>query len=131
MSINNISFLDQYTTSSTLVVYSTHQEILPLWDQQDIQILLDELEKGKTYLISIEFTLSWLKYSTLERHPYIGLSKPILITNKSNSELISNFIYQQIRLVCDDYLLDDSILENLGTNNGPGVVIAYAEIDLV
>lgn len=46
-----------------------------------------------------------------EDSPVLNLSKPILVTRNSNPKLITNFIKDRIRLACDTYYLDDTILE--------------------
>jgi hypothetical protein len=68
-----------------------------------------------------------------EDSPVLNLSKPILVTKNSNPRLISNFIKDRIRLACDTYYLDDTILEMIECSDNsdkPGVIIKYNEINI-
>ena len=76
----------------------------------------------------LPFKSSNLTYD--EDSPVITLSKPILITRNSNPRTISKFIKERIDLMIDSYFLDDEILQNLGSDDGPGVLLKYREINL-
>lgn len=66
--------------------------------------------------------------------PYIILSQSILISGKSDPILISKYINDKIRLACDTYYLDDTVLEMIECSDNysdkPGVIIKYNEITI-
>jgi hypothetical protein len=72
--------------------------------------------------------ISWLAYE--EDSPVINLTKPILITKNSDPTLISNLIKSRIRLACDNYYLDENIMEMLNKNDGAGVIVNHTKINL-
>lgn len=124
MSKINITYLDDINYYKAWASPNKLEEVLHLWDTQDIQIFLNELDKGCTYLVVIEFVLNWQNY--YERNPSTVLSRNILIEKDSNSELISNHIYNQLARFCHEYYIDDNILR-IST---PGIIIHYCEIKI-
>jgi hypothetical protein len=82
----------------------------------------------KVYVLTFDFIISWLQFE--EDNPVINLTKPILITRNSNPRLISNFLNSRIKLACDNYYLDENIMEMLIDPDGPGVIFKYNKINL-
>jgi hypothetical protein len=128
MSLNKITYLDQILENKILIISDPYTDILYFSDSLEIHQFLERLENDKVYVLSLEFILSWLTYD--EDSPVITLSKPILITRNSNPRTISKFIKERIDLMIDSYFLDDEILQNLGSHDGPGVLLKYREINL-
>ncbi len=64
-----------------------------------------------------------------EDTPVIALSKPILITKNSNHIVISHFLKERINAACNSHFLDESILEMLTIQDGPGVLVNYSKIN--
>nr|AWX52927.1 hypothetical protein [Lactarius sp. (in: basidiomycete fungi)] len=128
MSLNKITYLDQILENKILIISDPYTEIFYFNDSLEIHQFLERLEKDKVYVLSLEFILSWLSYD--EDSPVITLSKPILITKNSNPRTISKFISERMNLMIDSYFLDDEIIQNLGSNDGPGVLLKYREINL-
>jgi hypothetical protein len=127
MSLNKITYLDQILENKIFIISDPYTDILYFSDSLEIHQFLERLEKDKVYVLSLEFILSWLTY---EDSPVITLSKPILITRNSNARTISKFINERINLTVDSYFLDDEIIQNLGSSDGPGVLLKYREINL-
>jgi hypothetical protein len=128
MSLNKITYLDQILENKILIISDPYTDILYFSDSLEIHQFLQRLEKDKVYVLSLEFILSWLTYD--EDSPVITLSKPILITRNTNPRTISKFIKERIDLMIDSYFLDDEILQNSGSDDGPGVLLKYREINL-
>jgi hypothetical protein len=98
-------------------------------DSIEIKHFLKNLEIDTVYVATLEFVYSEMLID--EEDPIILLSKPILITKNSNPTVISKFIIEKIRLVCDIYFLEDEILTcKQGNKDGPGVIIKYSKINL-
>jgi len=98
-------------------------------DLNETSDFLNHLDDNKVYIVTLDFIISWLQYE--EDSPVINLSKPILITKDSNPSLISDFIQSRIKLACDNYYLDDDIMDMLIDKNGPGVIIKYSEFRIL
>jgi hypothetical protein len=124
MSIKNITYLDQILENRLFIFNNPSIEWLHFSDYIEIKSFLDSLEIDKTYVITFDFIISWLSYD--EDSPVINLSKPILITKNSNPRLIADFIKSRIILACDNYYLDDSIIDK----DGLGVIVKYDQINL-
>lgn len=131
LSINKMTFLDDIIEGEKLSkcylgnVY-THRFYFN--DYNEIQDFLNNLDNGKSYLITLEFILSWLIHD--ENSPVIILSKPILVSRDSNPWLISNFIKTRINLACNNYYLDENILDMMSDPEGPGINVKYSEIEI-
>jgi len=125
MSINKITYLDQFYKSGIFSIIDPLIEIFQFNDYIETSRFLSRLEDDKIYVITFEFIPSFIQ--DYGEDPTIFLSKPVLITKNSNPRLISNFINERIQLSCRLFYLDDSLLEN---NMGPGVIIKYKEINL-
>lgn len=128
MSISNITFLEQIIPNNFFISNNSKIHRCVFTDSIDISLFLRELEIDKTYVITFELILSWNQYE--EDSPVITLSKPVLITKNSNPRLLSNFVLKQINLACDNYFLDENIMEMLIDADGPGVLIKYNPINL-
>jgi hypothetical protein len=128
MSLNKITYLDQILENKILIISDPYTDILYFSDSLEIHQFLDRLEKDKVYVLSLEFILTLLTYD--DDSPIITLTKPILITRNSNPRTISKFIKERIDLMIDSYFLDDEIINNLGSQDGPGVLLKYREINL-
>jgi hypothetical protein len=124
MSIKNITYLDQILENRLFIFNNPSIEWLHFSDYIEIKSFLDSLEIDKTYVITFDFIISWLSYD--EDSPVINLSKPILITKNSNPRLIADFIKSRIILACENYYLDDSIIDK----DGLGVIVKYDQINL-
>jgi hypothetical protein len=108
MSINKITYLDQFVFTNFTVFTNSLIKRFYFNDIIEVTQFLNELEIDKFYVVSLEFVLSWLQYK--EDSPIIILSKPIIITKNSNPRLITNFIKDKIRLACDNHYLDDDFI---------------------
>lgn len=98
------------------------------YDIFELSQFLNDLDEGKTYVLTFDFVLSWLNYD--EDSPVINLSKPIIITKNSNPRLLCNFIQNKLRLACENYFLENSLLEIFDYPDRPGVLVKYSEISL-
>lgn len=131
-SINKITFFDDiYSNNKNEIYYIRNSYINRIYfhDHQEISDLLYNLEDNKIYVITFDFIISWLQYE--EDSPVINLCKPILITKHSNPRLISDFIQSKIRIACDNYYLNDDIMDKLIEADGPGVIAKYSELYLL
>ena len=128
MSINKITYLDQFVFTNFTVFTNSLIKRFYFNDIIEVTQFLNELEIDKFYVVSLEFVLSWLQYK--EDSPIIILSKPIIITKNSNPRLITNFIKDKIRLACDNHYLDDDFIHCMIDWDRPGVLIKYSEINL-
>lgn len=126
MSITNITFLEQVIPNNMFCFTNAQSARLYFCDSLEFKHFLASLEIDQAYVVTFDFIYSWLMYN--EDDPVISLGKPILITKNSNSVVISTYVKDRIRLVCDTYDLDDTILYNMG--DGPGVVMNYSKINL-
>jgi hypothetical protein len=73
-------------------------------DSKEIKEFLINLDYNKVYVVTFDLVFSCIAYDS--GSPFLILSKPILVTNQSNPELISNFIKKRIDYACDIYMLD-------------------------
>jgi hypothetical protein len=128
MTISNITYLDQLQTNRLFLFSNPSITRFYFQDYLELKQFLNNLEVDKTYIITFDFIMSWLLFE--EDSPVISLSKPILITKNSNPRLISDFIKQQIRLACDNYYLDESIMDMMIDQDGPGIIVKYNQINL-
>ena len=128
MSLNKITYLDQILENKILIISDPYTDIFYFNDSLEIHQFLERLEKDKVYVLSLEFILTLLTYD--DDSPIITLSKPILITKNSNPRTISKFIKERIDLMIDSYFLDDERIQNLGSHDGPCVLLKYREINL-
>lgn len=131
MSINNITYLDTILSNNLFIFNNSSKSRLYFNDYIEITLLLSSLEQDKIYVLTFDLVVSWLLFE--EDSPVLNLSKPILVTRNSNPRLIANFIKDRIRLACDTYYLDDTILEMIECSDNsdkPGVIIKYNEISL-
>jgi hypothetical protein len=124
-------FIDQIIPNNLYISNNSSFIRLYFTDRLEIQHFLADLESDQAYVVTFEFVYSWLQYD--EDSPIINLSKPILVTKSSNPRLISNFLNERIRLACDSYYLDETVLEDYSNTNKedkPGVILRYAKINL-
>jgi len=128
MSINNITFVDQFFPKGILFISDPIVNRFYFNDILEITQFLGSLKGDKVYVLSLELVYSWLIYDD-EDCTVITLSKPILITKNSNPRVISNFIKSRLFLAIDSYFLDDSFIYNKDYD-GPGVLVKYKEINL-
>jgi hypothetical protein len=131
MTITNITYLDQFYPNNLAIFNNPSITRLYFNDYIEITQFLGSLEQDKIYVLTFDFVVSWLMFE--EDSPVLNLSKPILVTKNSNPRLISNFIKDRIRLACDTYYLDDTILEMIECSDNsdkPGVIIKYNEINI-
>lgn len=73
----------------------------PSFETEDIQYFLKTLDDNKIYII-----IPFISKNNWVNEPYIILSRQILITNKSNSLLLSNFINDKIEDTIDLYRME-------------------------
>jgi len=132
MSINKITYLNTILPNNLFLFNNSSKIRLYFNDYLEIIQFLGSLEQDKVYVLTFELVVSWFLFE--EDSPVLNLSKPILVTKNSNPKLIFKFINDKIRLACDTYYLDDTILEMIECSNNyedkPGVIIKYAEIKL-
>jgi len=132
MSINKITYLNTILPNNLFLFNNSSKIRLYFNDYLEIIHFLGSLEQDKVYVLTFELVVSWFLFE--EDSPVLNLSKPILVTKNSNPKLIFKFINDKIRLACDTYYLDDTILEMIECSDNyedkPGVIIKYAEIKL-
>jgi len=128
MSITNITYLQNIIPNDIIIINNPCVNRLYFIDFLEIKKFLLTLENDKVYVITFDFILTWLLYE--ENSPVINLSKPILITKNSNPRLLSNFIVDRIKVSCENYFLDEDIMEMLIKPDGPGVLAKYKVINL-
>jgi len=128
MTIDNITYLDQLHPNKLFVFSNPIISRFYFNDYLEVKHFLNTLEVDKTYVITFEFILSLLLFE--EDSPVLILSKPILITKNSNPRIISNFIKNQVRIACDNYYLDENIMDMMIDQDGPGVIVKYNQINL-
>jgi hypothetical protein len=86
------------------------------------------LETNKTYIVTFELILDWDAYEIGE--PSLVLSKPILVTKESNSQLISDYIIERSYSACELFglnSLDQYILKDF---DQLGILVRFKEINL-
>lgn len=128
MSINNITYLKEIYPHGFIFFNTPKISKFLFTDYLEINSFLKNLEDGKSYVVSLEFVITWCYYK--DNSPVITLSDPILITKNSNAKLISKFIRTRISIACDNYLIDEDITNMLIQAEGPGVICKYNEINL-
>lgn len=132
MSITKITYLENILENNLFIFNNSFKSRLYFNDWFEIKQFLNGLEHDKVYVLTFDLVVSWFAYE--EDSPSLNLSKPILVTRNSNPRLIANFIKNRIRLACDDYYLDQTVLEMIeGSDNysdKPGVIITYDKINL-
>ena len=128
MSINNITFLDQFISNNLFIFNNCLKQRFYFNDWIEVSMFLAELESDQVYVLSFDFVYSWLMYD--EGDPIITLSKPILITKNSDPKIISDFIRERITLAIDSYNLDDTRLESHSNGDQPGVILNYDKINI-
>jgi hypothetical protein len=130
LSINKINYIDDFMDEDdpTSIIY--FRDFIISWfyffDFKEISDLLDCLDYDKAYIISFNLILDVSGYDLDQ--PSIILSKPILISKKSNPWLISRHLNEQVRIACESYNLDESCLKQ--GNESPAILIRYKEINL-
>lgn len=97
-------------------------------DSFEVRVFLNNLEDDTVYVVTFDFIVSWLQYD--DESPVINLSKPILITKNSCPILISKFIKNRLILACDQYFIDQSVLEYEDKLESPGILLNYSKINL-
>ena len=126
MSINKITYLEEVIPHN-LFCFSNN---LTTWfyfnDIFEIRDFLDELEYNQAYVVTFDFFVDSLM--CCEETPSITLSKPILITKNSNSELISNYLKERVNIACDTFDLQETSSDN--KMDSPVVVVNYSKINL-
>jgi hypothetical protein len=56
--------------------------------------------------------------------------KPLVVTKDSNSSIISKYLQSRIRLACDVYFLEKSMIQEFSNPDGPSILIKYKKIRL-
>jgi hypothetical protein len=125
MSINRITFLDQFYPTG--IFHINNPEFTNFYYSDWIEVIkfLNKLEEDTIYVVSFEFIFSWDTFN--EDSPTLILSKPILVTKNSNSKIISKFLQDRIHLTCENFYLNNDLMEVL---EGPGVLVKYKPINL-
>jgi hypothetical protein len=126
MSINNITFLEEVIPHNMFCFSNNLTTWFYFNDIWEISEFLSELEYEQAYVVSFDFYFSSLL--CCEETPAITLSKPILVTNKSNPELISNYLKERVIIACESFHLQETSSDN--NMDGPVVVVNYSKINL-
>jgi hypothetical protein len=106
-SINRISYLEDFIKHDVCIFNNCQFRILEFSDSLDIKNFLSELKEDRFYVVFLEFVYSSLSYN--EDTPTINLSKPIIINQNSNPDMISGFIHSKINECINTFYLDDSL----------------------
>jgi hypothetical protein len=126
MTINKITYLDQFYTSGIFMISDPYIDHLKYFDYLELTKFLNKLEHDKVYVITFEYVYSWLLHD--DNDPVIKISKPILITKNSDPRIISNFLKEKVELIIDLYYLDDQIIQSLGEDDSPSIIVRYKDI---
>lgn len=102
---------------------------LHFYDKLEFKKMLNELEDGKIYSGIIEFVSDIRLYNDKDPYPKLLISKPVVFTKDSSPDIISDFVYDRLYLMCKYYQFEDTIL-NQHNSNGPVVIISFMEIDI-
>lgn len=102
--------------------------ILHQWDKINTTDMLSKLEDKKIYAATVEFIVDYNLYNDKDPYPKLLLDQPIVLTKDSETQLVSNFIYEKIIKMADYYKFDESILDQ--TDNGPVVLLSLTEIEV-
>lgn len=128
LSINKITFLDDIFDNDDINIFYFRKTFFTrfyLISTLEIADFLSNLDQNKAYIVTFEFIYCWSSYEIGE--PTIILSKPILVTNESSHNLISNFLKDRINSACNSYFLDENLIQEF---DGPGILVRYSEIKI-
>jgi hypothetical protein len=63
--------------------------------------------------------------------PFIRLSKPILITSNSSPKIITEFLKNQVKMMCEEFFMDDTPLDlERPPIEKPAIIINYSKINI-
>ena len=128
LSINKISYLEDIMEDSQNNIFYLGDVAISIFyfgDSKEISDFLKNLDSNKTYIVTFELIFDWDAYEIGE--PSLVLSKPILVTKESNSQLISDYIIERSYSACDLYSLDEIIWKDF---DQLGILVRFKEINL-
>jgi hypothetical protein len=96
--------------------------IFHFFDTLEVSNFLNNLEFDKTYVVSLE--LINLETDYCQGDPVITLSDPIIVSNKSNPDLISDYLLNQVIKTYVLFSIEDNQI------NLPKILVKYTEINL-
>lgn len=129
LSINKISYLDDiFEEYQNNIFFFTDVkiDIFYFCDSREISLFLMKLDSNKTYIVTFDLILDLDSYELGD--PSLVLSKPLLVTKESNSQLILEFIKNRILYACSSYRLDS--LNNSIDHEQLGILVRFKEINL-
>lgn len=94
-------------TRSVLIKGALYQ-----WDKENVAKLLTKLEEGKIYTSTIEFVQDYSLYDDYDPYPKLLISDPIVIISKSDPEILSGYIYNQLNKVKNTFNIFDITSKN-------------------
>jgi hypothetical protein len=131
MSINKITYLDQFHTCKQFIFADYLSHPLYFSDFIEVKQFLELLEYDKVYVLTLDFIINIFSDEDIDENPVISLTKPILVTRNSNSILISKFILNRIYKIDEDLDLNLDVLKDIRIFNGPPYIfIKYNQINL-
>nr|AWB36238.1 hypothetical protein [Lactarius sp. (in: basidiomycete fungi)] len=131
LSINKISYLDDIMDdyqNNIFFLGNVNTDIFNAADSKEISDFLMKLDSNKTYVVTFDLILDWDAYELGE--PSLVLSKPILVTKESHSQLISDFILERFYSACYLYALDTLDETVLRDHSELGILVRFKEINL-
>lgn len=129
MSINNITYLSQFTALGFFIFTNPELAWFYFTDYLEVKLFLSHLDSEKCYVLTFELFL--IEPYDEDDIPVITLCNPILVTKNSNPILISKFLLNKISLADDRFDLDYDLIKNMRLNKGaPYIRVKYKEINL-
>lgn len=130
MSINNITYLDQFHTYKFFIFADYLFHPLYFADFIEVKKFLELLEYNKVYVVTLDLHISYFSDEG-EDNPVISLTKPILITRNSNPNLICKFILNRMNKVDEHLELNLDLLREMRLSECvPYVLVKYNKINL-
>jgi hypothetical protein len=99
--LNQLTFLDEINDIISTKSESYYYKIFNI-NLDGIKNFINNIGVNEIYLINPLISVSCIPES-----PYLNLSEPFLVTNKSNPYLIYNFLNQQLEIALEDFGCED------------------------
>lgn len=125
LSISKITFQEDLDKLAYFIEPSSIEKELYLWDQDEINEFLSELEDN--YIVTMEF----LPFEDEIDAPYLILSKPFLVNKHSSTTTIEKFIDESLVLMVDKFYPDDNIIQPSNNKIGPIVKLTLNKVQFI
>lgn len=110
LTINRITYLDQFYTTGIFNINDPEIEFLLYYDYIDVTQFLSKLENDYIYVATFEFVPSYID------------------GDDDSPKIISDFLIDKVHLTCKSFYLDESLLAK--DDDRASVVIRYQKISL-